>query len=83
MRNGSSNLSDSNVLKGPDGNETYWHFSKVPKFVLATGKHQKKKKKSTAAPAVLRNGCSNPSDSNVPKGPGHNKDITQKFPNMS
>ena len=78
MRNGSSNLWDSNVPKGPIHNETHRHYSKISKFVLATGKPQKSSQKVNkiyknyynirAAPAVMRNGSSNLPDSNVPKG---------------
>ena len=46
MKNGSFNLPDSNVPKGPTHIETYQHYSKILKLGLATGKHQKSAKKS-------------------------------------
>ena len=70
LKNGSFNLPDSNVPKGPAYNETYQHYPKILKLVLATEKHQKLAKKSTeskkninrATPAVMRNRSSNLAD---------------------
>ena len=45
LKNGSSNLSDSNVSKDPADNETYRHYLKIPKFVLENGKYQKSSQK--------------------------------------
>ena len=39
MRNKSSNLSNSNVLKVTAHNEKYRHYSEIPKFVLANERH--------------------------------------------
>ena len=45
LKNGSFNLPDSNIAKGPAHNETYQNYSKISKVVVATGKHQKFAKK--------------------------------------
>ena len=47
-------LPDSNVPKDPAQNETYQNYSKIPKFVLATGKHEKCAKKSTKSKKLLK-----------------------------
>ena len=83
MRNKPYNLSDSNVLKDPIHNKKYRHYSDIPKFALATGKHRKPAEKINktyknywnimAACAALRNGSSNLPDSNVSKRPAHSE----------
>ena len=47
LKNKSSNLPDRSVPKGPVQNQTYQHYSKNPKLVPTTGKHQKSAKKPT------------------------------------
>ena len=49
LRNGSSNLQDSNALKGSAHNKTYQHDSKFLKLVLAIGKHQMSAKRISKA----------------------------------
>ena len=46
LKNRSSNLPDKSVSKGPAQNHTYQHYSKNPKLVPTTGKHQKSAKKT-------------------------------------
>ena len=46
LRNGSSNLPDGHVPKDPAQSQTYRHYSKIPKLVPTTGKHQKPAKKT-------------------------------------
>ena len=41
----SSNLPDGSVPKDPVQSQTYRHYSKIPKLVPTTGKHQKSAKK--------------------------------------
>ena len=54
MKNGSSNLPDRIVPKGSAQSKTYRHHSKIPKLVLATGKHQMSAKKSTKSSKIIR-----------------------------
>ena len=44
LKNRSFNLADRSV-KGPAQNQTYRHYSKIPKLVPTTGKRQKSAKK--------------------------------------
>ena len=78
MRNGSSNLPDGRVPKDPTQSQTYQHYSKIPKLVPTTGKHQQSAKKPTKSkeniktleqtPAVLKSRSSNLPDGSVPNG---------------
>ena len=45
MKNGSSYLPIANVPKNLTQKEIYRDYSKIPKFVLPTGKHQKSTEK--------------------------------------
>ena len=45
LKSRSSSLPDGSVPKGPAQIQTYQHHSKIPKLVLATGKHQMSAKK--------------------------------------
>ena len=47
IRNRSSNLLDGSVPKSPTQSQTYRNYSKIPKLVSTTGKHQKSPKKQT------------------------------------
>ena len=45
LKNRSSNLPHGRVPKGSTQSQAYQHYSKIPKFVPTTGKHQKFEKK--------------------------------------
>ena len=46
LKNKSSNLTNGSLPKSPAQSQTYRHYSKIPKLVLPTGKHQKSAKKT-------------------------------------
>ena len=54
LKNRSSNLPDGRVPKDPAQSQTYLHYSKIPKCVPTTGKHQKSAKNPTKSKKLLK-----------------------------